>query len=88
MARTAHQKRNTTPAVGAIAKRYFIRQTVARRARVRDDGAPRAGAGYSGFTNGKRMVSRMPSPVMAISSRSRPMPMPPVGGMPYSMARR
>lgn len=43
---------------------------------------------HSGLTSGKRMVSLMPRPVMAISSRSRPIPIPPAGGIPYSIARR
>src|SRR5690606_28923628 len=39
-----------------------------------------------GLTRGNRMVSRMPRPVSAMSRRSMPMPMPPVGGSAYSMA--
>ena len=40
------------------------------------------------LTSGKRIVSRMPRPVIAISRRSMPMPRPPDGGMPCSSARR
>jgi hypothetical protein len=42
----------------------------------------------SGFTSGNKIVSRMPSPVRAINSRSIPMPMPPDGGIAYSIAVR
>ncbi len=40
------------------------------------------------FTSGNRIVSRMPRPVIAMSRRSIPMPMPPDGGMACSSARR
>jgi hypothetical protein len=41
-----------------------------------------------GFTSGNKIVSRIPSPVRFITNRSMPMPIPPVGGMPYSRASR
>ena len=54
--------------------------------------APRDGqleAGHSGRSVGKRMTSRMFGVfVRYMNSRSMPMPTPPIGGMPYSMARR
>ena len=43
---------------------------------------------HSGFTRGKRMVSRIPKPVSAMSNRSTPIPIPAVGGMPTSSARK
>src|SRR5690606_27700902 len=51
---------------------------------------PRPAARYccAGFTSGKRMVSRMPRPVSAMRRRSMPRPMPPDGGMAYSIAVR
>ena len=43
----------------------------------------------SGFMVGNRMTSRMVSaPVSSMTQRSMPIPMPPVGGIPYSMAVR
>src|SRR5205807_5784794 len=43
----------------------------------------------SGRSVGKRITSRMFGvPVRYMNSRSRPMPTPPIGGMPYSIARR
>src|SRR5699024_1151991 len=42
----------------------------------------------SGLRNGKRMVSRIPAPASSMSSRSSPMPSPPMGGAAYSSARR
>ena len=43
----------------------------------------------SGFICGKSMTSPMANlPVMSITRRSMPMPMPNVGGMPYCRARR
>ena len=49
-----------------------------------DDLALRRGlpAPYCGLTIGNRIVSRMFRPVRVITSRSIPMPWPPVGGMP------
>src|SRR5690625_3435833 len=44
--------------------------------------------GHSGLTVGKRMVSRTPAPVSIISNRSIPKPRPPIGGAPYSSARK
>src|SRR5690606_29158882 len=41
-----------------------------------------------GVTSGKRMVSRMLRPLKAMTMRSMPARMPPVGGMPYSRAWR
>ena len=41
-----------------------------------------------GLTSGNKMVSRIPRPVSVIISRSIPMPIPPVGGIPYSSASR
>ena len=47
------------------------------------------GNGYSGRSVGNRMTSRMfCAPVRYMNRRSRPMPTPPMGGMPYSIARR
>ena len=44
---------------------------------------------YSGRMAGKRITSRMEGwPVSSMSSRSTPTPSPPVGGIPYSRARR
>lgn len=34
------------------------------------------------------MVSRIPEPMSAMSSRSIPIPVPPLGGIPYSIAVR
>src|SRR5699024_1855302 len=42
----------------------------------------------NGFTSGNGIVSRMPDPVMAINNRSMPIPSPPDGGIPYSIACR
>src|SRR5699024_3761388 len=52
--------------------------------------SPNSGNDHSppGLTSGKRMVSRMPSPVIAMMSRSIPMPVPVVGGIAYSIAAR
>ena len=54
--------------------------------------APRDGdlqSRHSGRMAGNRITSRMCCvPVRYISSRSMPIPTPPVGGIPYSMARR
>src|ERR1019366_957274 len=53
---------------------------------------PRSAAGLmhsqTGLTSGKRTVSRTLAPVSMMSSRSIPMPSPPLGGMPYSSACR
>jgi glycerophosphoryl diester phosphodiesterase len=46
------------------------------------------GAQTCGFTSGNKIVSRMPRPVRFMTSRSMPIPMPPVGGIPYSRASR
>jgi tetratricopeptide (TPR) repeat protein len=43
---------------------------------------------FSGRRRGNRMVSRIDAPVSSMSSRSTPMPIPPAGGMPYSIALR
>src|SRR6185437_11338568 len=44
---------------------------------------------HSGRMVGKRITSRIFAvPVRYMTSRSMPMPTPPMGGMPYSMARR
>src|SRR5690625_539831 len=42
----------------------------------------------NGFTSGNGIVSRIPNPVMAINNRSIPIPSPPDGGIPYSIACR
>src|SRR5690348_14726007 len=42
----------------------------------------------SGFRCGKRIVSRMLAPVNSMTRRSMPSPSPPMGGAPYSSARR
>ena len=49
-----------------------------------------AGAAFSsGFMVGNKITSRMVSELVSIITvRSTPMPMPPVGGRPYSMAVR
>src|SRR5687768_10611267 len=45
--------------------------------------------GHSGLIVGKRITSRMFGvPVSHMNSRSTPTPTPPIGGIPYSMARR
>ena len=44
--------------------------------------------GYSGRSRGKRIDSRIPTPVSSMTRRSTPIPMPPAGGIPYSMALR
>ena len=57
-------------------------------------GAAAAAAGFwaawglsMGFMVGNRMTSRMEVlPVSSMTHRSMPMPMPPVGGIPYSSA--
>ncbi len=49
----------------------------------------RTGGRYSGRIVGNRITSRMFGvSVRYMNSRSIPMPTPPVGGMPYSIARR
>src|SRR5690606_8244327 len=42
----------------------------------------------SGLRKGKRIVSRIPDPVSSMSTRSSPIPSPPMGGLAYSSARR
>jgi hypothetical protein len=43
---------------------------------------------HRGLTSGNKIVSRIPSPVSAISNRSMPIPMPPDGGIACSIAVR
>src|SRR6478609_9691550 len=52
------------------------------------NGEPQGMHGHSGFTVGKRMTSRIGLPVSSMTRRSTPMPVPPIGGAPYSSARR
>src|SRR6476620_8025730 len=52
------------------------------------NGEPEGMHDHSGFTVGKRMTSRIGLPVSSMTRRSTPMPVPPIGGAPYSSARR
>ena len=59
-----------------------------RTGRWAPPGPPPGGGANSGRSVGKRMTSRIESTLASsITSRSMPMPSPPVGGMPYSRAR-
>src|SRR5450759_3796369 len=77
--RITMKNRNPTPTEGRRPARIWtarLTSTILRRPQC------------TGFTSGNRIVSRIPRPVRAMSSRSIPIPIPPLGGIAYSIAVR
>ena len=92
-ARRGRESRRERPRGRAPARRRLDRRAASERGRPRrrrgrsPSPARRRRAPSSGRRVGKRMTSRIVStPASSITSRSMPIPSPPVGGSPYSSA--